>query len=239
LTLPAEFGPLVEMVSVTVCGDEAPPAIELKAHLTVVSGRPLQAKVTGFINGEPLAVFTVKVETVDSPAGAAAGVVGVVMVMFCRIVRATVVVAVRLPEVPVMVTVAVPGGTVPPTVRVKVLDVVVLVGLNEAVTPLGTPEAARFTLPLKPLAGFTVIVLVAPAPGAIVRPVGEADSVKLGAAVTVRLIVVVAVRLPDVPVMVTVTVPAVAVPLAVRVSTLVVLVLVGLKDAVTPLGKPE
>ena len=46
-------------------------------------------------------------------------------------------------------------------------------------------------------------------------------------------------KLPDVPVMVTVTVPVVAVPLAVSVNVLVLVVLLGLKDAVTPLGRPE
>ena len=45
--------------------------------------------------------------------------------------------------------------------------------------------------------------------------------------------------LPDVPLMVTVTVPVVAVVLAVSVNVLVLAVLVGLKDAVTPLGRPE
>jgi hypothetical protein len=39
--------------------------------------------------------------------------------------------------------------------------------------------------------------------------------------------------------MVMVAVPVVAVPLAVNVTVLVVVVLPGLKDAVTPLGRPE
>jgi len=56
---------------------------------------------------------------------------------------------------------------------------------------------------------------------------------------TVRLTVVVAVKLPDVPVIVTVDVPVAAVALAVSVSVLVVLVGFGLNPAVTPLGKPE
>lgn len=56
---------------------------------------------------------------------------------------------------------------------------------------------------------------------------------------TVREIVVVWVRLPEVPVMVTVAVPVVAVLLAVSVKVLVPVVLVGLKAAVTPLGKPD
>jgi hypothetical protein len=55
----------------------------------------------------------------------------------------------------------------------------------------------------------------------------------------VREIVVVFVKLPDVPVTVTVTVPVVAVLLAVRVSVLVLAVLLGLNAADTPLGRPD
>ena len=45
--------------------------------------------------------------------------------------------------------------------------------------------------------------------------------------------------MPDVPVMVTVKVPVAAVRLAVSVKVLVPVVLVGLKDPVTPLGRPD
>lgn len=55
----------------------------------------------------------------------------------------------------------------------------------------------------------------------------------------VREIVVVFVKLADVPVTVTVTVPVAAVPLAVSVNVLVLAVLFGLKDAITPFGNPE
>lgn len=74
-----------------------------------------------------------------------------------------------------------------------------------------------------------------------VREDGEALMVKFGdaAALTVRARVVVAFRLPEVPVMVTVAVPVVAVALAVKVSVLVVLVGFGLNTAVTPVGRPE
>lgn len=73
-----EFGPMVEMVRVTVWGDEAPWAIVLKAQLTVVSGRPLQAKVTASVKvvWPPVAV-TVNVEVVACPESAVLGVVGV------------------------------------------------------------------------------------------------------------------------------------------------------------------
>jgi len=45
-------------------------------------------------------------------------------------------------------------------------------------------------------------------------------------------------KLPDVPVIVTVTVPVAAVLLAVNVNELVLVVLAGLKDTLTPLGNP-
>lgn len=47
------------------------------------------------------------------------------------------------------------------------------------------------------------------------------------------------VALPDVPVMVTVTVPVAAESVAVKVSVLVPVAGLGLKFAVTPLGRPE
>jgi hypothetical protein len=67
---------------------------------------------------------------------------------------------------------------------------------------------------------------------------GDAKSVKLGA-VMVKARLVVAVRAPEVPVMVTFVVPPAAVLLAVSVSTLVPLVGFVPHDAVTPLGRPE
>jgi hypothetical protein len=58
-------------------------------------------------------------------------------------------------------------------------------------------------------------------------------------ACTVREIVVAFIKLPELPAMVMVTVPVVAVLLAVSVKVLVFVVLPGLKEAVTPLGKPD
>src|SRR5690349_9112040 len=62
-------------------------------------------------------------------------------------VRFTVVVWVRLPDVPVTPIAYVPTAALAPTLNVSVLVLVVLLGLNEAVTPLGTPDALNATLP--------------------------------------------------------------------------------------------
>ena len=84
---------------------------------------------------------------------------------------------VKLPEVPVMVTVTVPVVAVLLAVNVKVLVAVAGFGLNDAVTPLGKPEADKLTLPLKPFCGVTVIVLVPLVPCVTVTLLGAAESV--------------------------------------------------------------
>ena len=94
-------------------------------------------------------------------------------------VSAIVVVAVKLPDVPVIVAVAEPVVAEMLAVSVSVLVLVVGFVLNDAVTPLGRPEAARVTLPVNPPTSVTVIVLVPLLPWVIVRLLGEAESVKL------------------------------------------------------------
>ena len=98
------------------------------------------------------------------------------------IVRASVVVAVRLPEVPVIVTVEVPVVAVALAVSVSTLVPVVGFVPNAAVTPLGKPDAASVTLPVNPPTSVTVMVLVPLLPWVIVRLLGESDKVKLGVA---------------------------------------------------------
>jgi hypothetical protein len=95
-------------------------------------------------------------------------------------VRETVVVAVKLPDVPVMVTETVPGVAVLLAVSVKALLLGVLPGLNDAVTPLGRPDADKLTLLLKPFCGVTVMVLAPLVPCVIVKLLGEAEKVKFG-----------------------------------------------------------
>jgi len=87
---------------------------------------------------------------------------------------------VRLPEVPVTVTLTAPVAAVLLAVRVNVLVLVMLVGLNDAVTPLGKPDAVKLTLPLKPFCGLTAMVLEPLAPCVIVTLLGEVESEKFG-----------------------------------------------------------
>ena len=104
-------------------------------------------------------------------------------------VSATVVLLLKLPEVPVTLTDTVPSAAALLAMSVNVLVLLVVLGLKEAVTPLGRPEADRLTLPLKPFCGVTVIVLVPLVPpGARLKELGEAESVKPGTGLTGVLI---------------------------------------------------
>jgi hypothetical protein len=113
-----------------------------------------------------------------------------------------VVVWLRVPETPVMVTVLVPVVAVLLAVNVSVLVVVPGFGLNAAVTPVPSPVAEKVTPPVKPPDGVMVIELVPLADRSMVKLVGDADNVKLpvAAAVTVSETVVECVMLPPVPV---------------------------------------
>jgi hypothetical protein len=157
-------------------------------------------------------------------------------------VRPTVVVWVSPPEMPVMVTVTVPVAAVLLAVNVRRLVLVAGFVPNAAVTPEGSPVALSVTLPVNPFAGVTLIVLVPPVPPWVIVPLaGDADRPKFGVtgAFTVNETVVVCVKLPEMPVMVTLTVPVVAVLLAVNVSRLVLVAGFVPKAAVTPEGSPE
>ena len=58
-----------------------------------------------------------------------------------------------------IVTVAAPVVALLLAVRVSALVLVAELGLNDAVTPLGKPDAARLTLPVKPFCGVMATVL--------------------------------------------------------------------------------
>ncbi len=86
------------------------------------------------------------------------------------------------PEVPVMVTDAVPVAAVELAVNVTALVEVVGLVPKLAVTPDGNPDADKLTLPVKPFEGVTVIVLLPLLPCVMVKLEGEAESEKSGVA---------------------------------------------------------
>ncbi len=89
------------------------------------------------------------------------------------------VVLVRPSDEPVTVTVTVPVVAVLLAVSVSVLVLVVLPGLNDAVTPAGSPERDKLMAPLKPFSRLTLMVLAPLDPWGIVKLFGDAERVKL------------------------------------------------------------
>ena len=84
------------------------------------------------------------------------------------------------PEVPVTVTGKVPILAVLLADKVNRLVAVAGFVSKTALTPLGTPDAAKFTVPLNPFKGLIVMVVEPPAPWTKVKLVDDAESVKLG-----------------------------------------------------------
>jgi len=123
--------------------------------------------------------------------------------------------------------------------KVNVLEPVAGFGLKDAVVPLCMPEAESVTFPAKPLLGVMVMTTAPLLARPILRLAGVADKLKFGAPTTVRESVVELLTLPLTPWMVTAKVPMAALVLAVKVKVLVLEVLAGLNDAVTPPGRPE
>jgi hypothetical protein len=111
----------------------------------------------------------------EEDAGASVKLAGAVTV------RAMVAVAVRLPDVPVMVTVLVPAAAALVAAKITALDAVAGFVAKLAVTPAGSPVAARVTVPVKPPAPATVTVSVALPPAATATVGVTAAMVKLGA----------------------------------------------------------
>ncbi len=68
--------------------------------------------------------------------------------------------ALRLPDVPVTVKLVLPTNAELLALNVSTLYPLAGLGDKEAVTPLGRPETERFTLPVKPYIGFTLMYAV-------------------------------------------------------------------------------
>lgn len=144
------------------------------------------------------------------------------------------VVAVRPSSVPVTVMVDVPA--VAPAATVKVNTVLLTAGfwLNDAVTSLGKPDTEKLT---GRFCGVMITVVAPVLPCATLTEFGEASSIN--PSFNVSLSVVVLVRTPEVPVIVTVVVPVGAVALAAKVIVLLDVAGFELNEAVTPFGSPE
>ena len=97
--------------------------------------------------------------------------------------KASVVVLVKPPEVPVTVNVKVPVVAVPVADRTKRLLAVAGFVPKAPLTPFGRPEVVKFTLPLKPLSGLIEMVAEPEAPCRMVKLAGDADSRKFGGVV--------------------------------------------------------
>ena len=89
----------------------------------------------------------------------------------------------KLPEVPVMVTLEVPIVAVPPAKRVRVVEAGSGLEVKDAVTPVGRPDGEKVTLPVKPFRGDTVMALKLEVPCTMARLAGEVESVKPGCGV--------------------------------------------------------
>lgn len=130
-------------------------------------------------------------------------------------------------------------------VPLRVTEVGLRLHVGASLTPVIAVVTAqvRLTVPLNPFVPTTLIVPVFPvaAPGETVKVVVPPEpGAKLGSAVIVSAMLVVALNVPEVPVMVTVTGAEVMVAevLAVKVSTWVPAAEPATKDPVTPLGRP-
>jgi hypothetical protein len=160
-------------------------------------------------------------------------------------VRASDAAWVRLPEVPVKLTVAVAALALDAAVNVVLCAVPggseSVAGL--AVTPLGSPVMATATVLLKELTAVARTLIFEPvSPATKVTDVGEVESEKLGPDAAEMVVATVAewLRVPEVPVKVTVALPDAAEDAAVSVTVCGV---PGIKVnvaglAVTPDGSP-
>jgi hypothetical protein len=152
--------------------------VGLNAAVTPV-GKPVAAKDTLPVNG--LTSVTVIVSVPLEPATTDSAVVdgfSVKVPVPETTLNVMGAVAVLLPEVPVTVTVNAPVVAVVLAVSLRTAEVVVDAGLNEAVTPLGRPDAVNDTVPVNPPRSVTVIVSVPLAPWVTDRLFGDGASVK-------------------------------------------------------------
>lgn len=120
----------------------------LKAAVTP-AGHPAAARETLLL--DPLLPATWMAPAALEPTRSVSTLADAVRLKLGSGMRSTIVAAlVSAPEVPVTLTEYVPGTADVPGLSVNALLHSLLAELKVAVTPLGTPETAKFTLPAKP-----------------------------------------------------------------------------------------
>lgn len=129
-------------------------------------GKPVAEKVTlpvnPFVGVTLIVVLPVAPGATVSVAGDADSVKFAVPVpVTVRLIEAD---AVSAPDVPVTVIVLVPTVAVEFADKLRMEDVVELVGVKVSVTPVGRPDTLKVTVPVNPFNGLTVIVLVCAVP---------------------------------------------------------------------------
>jgi hypothetical protein len=158
-------------------------------------------------------------------------------------VRFRIAVWLTLPDVAVTVTFETPGAAEEAAANVPVntpaLPDAAPRAAKEDVTPAGSPEADRTKFAAVPEIAVMEAAVVPLSPWTTLKLAGARATAKFtgGGAVTVTVIATVAVRLPEVPLTVNDVALNAAELATVRVSVAVV-ALVGLSEAVTPVGKP-
>ena len=159
------------------------------------AGQPDAAKVTDEL--KPFKGATVTVDVPLDPTVAVAAVALRVKLGTALTVKEMVVPADKVPLVPFTVSEYGPAATLAPTLIVTIDAAVAGLVPKVPVMPAGQPDAASVTAELKPFKGATVTVDVPLDPKEAVAAV--AVNVKLGAALTVREMVVLADKVPLVP----------------------------------------
>jgi hypothetical protein len=160
--------------------------VGLRVHVAPDAGQPETVKFT--VPVYPLTAATVIVEVPGVPPDVTVSAVGLAEMVKSgdTIDKETCVVCVTLPLMPLIVSMELPAGVVPPTLVVTVSVEVVEpfaggvtgVGLIAHVAKLGQPVADRPTALLNPPTELTVMVDVPDLPCATGRAVGLAESEK-------------------------------------------------------------
>jgi hypothetical protein len=187
---------LAELVAVRVSTLELLVGLAENAAVTPL-GMPDAVRVTPPLN-PPMSLTVIEsvppaLRAIDSAVGEAVSL----KLPPATIVIGIVVDAVRLPEVPVTVMVAMPIADPALALSVMILPLVVGLVPNAADIPAGNPDAARLTRPVNPAKSVITMLSVALPPGESVTLDGEGASVKPGAPVTVMVNVAVVLQPPE------------------------------------------